>query len=418
MANKPIWPGSSSFFPGDTPFGFYDYDYQFQADADKVAQFCAKKLGYPVMDVELQAQHFYAAFEQAITTYGNELYLFKIRDNYLSLEGSTTGSVLNKAVVSPSIQGLIQLSEVYGEVVGVGGTVPVYTGSIDLVAGQQNYDMNAWAEASTSLSTGDRIILRRIFYEAPPAIVRYFDPYAGTGFDYQGLLDTFGWGAYSTAVSYMMFPVYWDIQRIQAIEMSDYVRRSTFTFEITNNQLRIFPVPGTVTDPYRQGRLWFEYSKQSDFKNPLRGPYSYMSGSAGSEVVVQPDNLITNIGNVPYQNPVYREINAPGRYWIYEYTAALAKETLGYIRGKYSTVPIPGDEVTLNGGDLLSDARTEKEKLIEKLREDLNSTTRQSQLERKSAETLAMKDTLLELPMFIFIGKWIPPLFTFGGLFL
>ena len=30
MANIPIWPGSSSFFPGDTPFGFYDNDFQFQ----------------------------------------------------------------------------------------------------------------------------------------------------------------------------------------------------------------------------------------------------------------------------------------------------------------------------------------------------------------------------------------------------
>lgn len=392
MANKPIWPGSSSFFPGDTPFGFYDYDWQFQQDADKVAQFCAKKLGYPVMEVELQAINFYAAFEEAVTTYGNELYLFKIRDNYLSLEGAPTGSALNNTVITPGITQLIRLSEAYGEQVGVGGALTWYTGSINLITGQQNYDMNAWAQASASLAPGDSITIRRIFYEAPPAIVRYFDPFAGTGFDYQGLLDTFGWGSYSTAVSYMMFPVYWDIQRIQAIEMSDYVRRSTFTFELKNNQLKIFPVPGTVTDPYRQGKLWFDYTKNSELNNPFRGPYS---GST---------NLVTNIGNVPYNNPTYSQINAPGRYWIYEYAAALAKEMLGYVRGKYATIPIPGAEATLNQSDLLTDARTEKASLIEKLRNDLDMTTRQSQLERKMAETEAMKNTLTEIPMFIFVG--------------
>ncbi len=402
MANKPIYDGTPIPVAGNTPFGFYDSDAQFQIDAPKFANFAARKLGYPIMEVELQDINFYAALEEAVTTYGNELYLFKIRDNYLSLEGSPNSSPLNNNVISPSIQGIIQLSDVYGEAVGVGGNVPWYTGSMMLRGGQQIYDMNAWAQASASLALGDNITIRRIFYEAPPAIVRYFDPYAGTGFDYQGLLDTFGWGSYSTAVSYMMFPVYWDIQRIQAIEMSDYVRRSTFTFELINNQLKIFPVPGTVTDPYRAGRLWFQYSKKSDETNPLRGPYSYIDPATGQ--LTQPNNLITNMGNVPYENPVYSEINAPGKYWIYEYAAAIAKEILGYIRGKYNAIPIPGDEVTLNQSDLLTDARAEKVALIEKLRGDLDGTTRQAQLERKQAEASAMKNTLTDIPMFIFIG--------------
>lgn len=400
MANKVYWPGSSSFFPGDTPFGFYDYDYQFQIDADKVANFCARKLGYPVMEVELEPQQFYTAFEEAVTTYGNELYLFKIRENYLSLEGASTGSALNNVVVNPGINNLINIADAYGEAIGVGGSVTWYTGSIDLIGGKQDYDMNAWAQASASLSTGDKISVRRIFYEAPPAIVRYFDPFAGTGFDYQGLMDTFGWGSYSTAVSYMMFPVYWDIQRIQAIEMSDYVRRSSFTFEMKGNILKIFPVPGTVTDPYRQGRLRFEYSKQSEMNNPLRGQYSYTSGSTE----VQPGNLITNMGNVPYENPTYSYINAPGRYWVFEYAAAIAKEMLGYVRGKYTTIPIPGADTTLNQNDLLADARSEKAALIEKLRGDLEATTRQVQLEKKAAEAQTIRDTLTEVPMFIFIG--------------
>ena len=79
MANIPIWPGSSSFFPGDTPFGFYDYDVDFQTDAPKVADWCAQRLGYPIENIELQSIQFFAAFEEAVSTYGNEVFQYKIR---------------------------------------------------------------------------------------------------------------------------------------------------------------------------------------------------------------------------------------------------------------------------------------------------------------------------------------------------
>ena len=101
MANISIWNGTSTFFPGSTPFGFYDYDPTFQIDADKVAKFCATRLGYPLMDVELQSGSFYACFEEAVTTYGNEVFQYKIRENYLSLEGSSTGSIANKKILNP-----------------------------------------------------------------------------------------------------------------------------------------------------------------------------------------------------------------------------------------------------------------------------------------------------------------------------
>jgi len=34
-----IYPGSSSFFPGQTPFGIYDNDYEFQEEAPKLQIF-------------------------------------------------------------------------------------------------------------------------------------------------------------------------------------------------------------------------------------------------------------------------------------------------------------------------------------------------------------------------------------------
>ena len=102
------------------PFGFYNSDTQFQADAVKVAKFCAQRLGYPLVDVELQSGSFFTAFEEAVTTYGNELYAYKIRDNQLSLEGLSTGSSLNQALITPSFEPIVRLTEQYGEEAGSG----------------------------------------------------------------------------------------------------------------------------------------------------------------------------------------------------------------------------------------------------------------------------------------------------------
>lgn len=384
MANATIWPGSSSFFPGDTPFGFYDYDYQFQTDADKVADFCARRLGFPLVDVELQPTNFYTAFEEAVTTYGNEIYAFKVRQDFLSMEGASTGSNLNNAVIQPNFGAIVRMSNQYGEEAGVGGTVSWHTGSFHTKAGQQDYDMTAWANASASLSAGDTIEIKRVFYESPPAIVRYFDPYAGTGTGMMNLLDTFGWGNYSPAINFLLMPINYDLQKIQAIEFNDQIRKSQYSFELVNNRLRLFPIP-TVDE----GKMFFEYIKNSERNNPV------MANSAG---------LVSNVSNVPYANPKYIQINSIGRQWIFEYTLALAKEMLGYIRGKYGTLPIPGAEVTLNSADLITAATSEKNLLLDRLRAYLEETSREKLLERRSLEADYKQKELNLVPQPIFIG--------------
>ena len=384
MANAQIWPGSSSFFPGDTPFGFYDYDYQFQTDADKVANFCARRLGYPLVDVELQDINFYTAFEEAVTTYGNEIYAFKVRQDFLSMEGASTGSALNNSVIQPNFGAIVRMSNQYGEEAGVGGTVEWYTGSFYTSASVQDYDMNAWAASSASLASGDTIEIKRVFYESPPAIVRYFDPYAGTGTGMMNMLDTFGWGNYSPAINFMLMPLNYDLQKIQAIELNDQIRKSNYSFELVNNRLRIFPIP-TVDG----GRMFFEYIKNSERNNPV------MANSAA---------LVSNVSNVPYSNPKYVQINSIGRQWIFEYTLALVKEMLGYVRGKYGTIPIPGAEVTLNHADLISAATAEKNLLLEKLKLYLEDTSRDKLLERRSLEADYKQKELNMVPQLIFIA--------------
>jgi len=380
MANIVIWDGSATFTTGSTPFGFYDSDTDFQADAEKVAKFCGTRLGYPLMDVELQDQNFFACFEEAVTTYGNEVFQYKIRENYLNLEGAQTGSNLNNRLLEPSLHRIVDIANNYGTEAEVGGNVTRYTGSLAMSASLQDYDLDAWAENQGI--TGS-IEIRRVFYEAPPAILRYFDPYAGTGTGIQSLMDAFDFGSFSPGVNFMLMPASFDVQKIQAIEFNDQIRKSAYSFEIVNNKLRIFP------KPTRAYNLKIEYYKVNEkstaFKNQDKG-------------------LVTNVAEVPYDNPNYSQINSVGRQWIFRYTLALAKELLAYVRGKYQTVPVPGSEATLNQADLLTDARTEKEQLMVQLKEMLEQTSRQSQLERKANESENLRKTLTDVPYTIYIG--------------
>lgn len=393
MANPIIYDGSPGPISGSTPFGFYDTDLIYQADGPKVANYVARKLGYPVLDVELDDVNIYACFEEAISIYAEELYQSKIKDNYLTLEGSPTSSVLNNTVVSPNLTNVINLSETYGAMAGVGGFVDWRTGSLDLKAYQQVYDLQEWAIASQSMAPGDRVVIQRVMYvTATPDYIYGFGTYypqlAGAGAnpsDWGG----YGFGSYlGGANSVVIYPLYWDLQRIQEIEMSNMIRRPNQSFEIINNKLRIFPCPNVDGN-----KLWIQYAFQSDMMS-LTGnsPYGNNQG------------LIANPALAPYQLITYQQINQPGKQWIYEYTLALASELLGLVRGKYTTVPVPGAETTLNGADLVAKGREMQEKLREKLKTDLEDMTRKAQLERKQAENQSLNDTLNDIPLLIYVG--------------
>ena len=380
--NVPIWPGSSSFAPGDTPFGFYDYDPQFQVDADKVSKFCAQRLGYPIQEVELQDINFYTAFEYAVTTYGNELYAFKVRDNLLNVEGLDVNINLNDAIITPNFANIVRLSQQYGEEAGVGGNVTWYSGSIPLIPGVQDYDLTVWA-ASQNITGG--IEIKNIFYNPPPAVNQLYNPLAYANLGGAPAAGAYGLGYGTTG--YLMVPTSLTIQTVQSIEMQNTVIGPNYTFEIINNKLRIFPIPnyGNV-----YSFLSFQYIKLDDRIN--------------DSIQETGGNKVTNESNVPFTNPIYSQINSIGRQWIFEYTLALSKEMLGYVRGKYSTIPIPGDAVTLNQQDLLSSATETKNALIERLRTYFNETSNQALLERRAAESEARVKEINYSPMTIYIG--------------
>jgi hypothetical protein len=391
--NIPIWPGSSSFTAGNTPFGIYDNDTSFQTDIDKFATYCALRLGYPITDIELQDVNFYASFEQAIAEYSSLVNQSNIKDNILYITGAPTSTNLTQKPVYNNLDFLITLSQDYGSEAGVGGTISWRTGSIAISSGQQTYDLNALVR--DTLHPTDNIEIKRVFHNAPPAISRYFDPFIGTGMGSQNLLGEFGFGGMSPAVTFMMMPMYADLLRLQAIEFNDQIRKSAYGFEIINNNLKIFPLPTS------NFTLHFEYILKSDRANPNRFP------TTGS--------LVSDISNAPYNFIPYENINSVGKNWIFTYGLACAMELLGWVRSKYSSVPIPNADITLNGPELISTSQTIKQDLIEKLRADLDVMSRRNQMEKAAEEAQFLNDQIGKIPLKIYIGAMLPYILALPG---
>ena len=382
MAVEYIYPGSSSFSPGDTPFGTYDSDSVFATEAPKIAQWTAKRLGYPVQNVELVDDNLFACFEEAVSEYSAQVNQFNIRNNLDTLKGNPTGSNYSgKLVQGSNLPELIGISDAYGTLAGVGGNTDVKKGSIDLVANQQIYDLDVlWANVSES---ANRIDVVTVFHEATPAINRFFDPYSISGQGTLNLIDEFGFGSFSPAAQFVLMPLYEDMLRIQAIEFNDQFRKSAHTFNITNNKLQIFPIPTT------NGKLWFEYF--------VRNEFIQNSTNVTADVV-------SDYANVGYDFIPYSRINDVGKQWIRKYTLALAKELLGAIREKYSSVPIPGSEISLDGAALRAEAQTEKDALIEQLRENLEELSRKNQFEIRNNEANYQQEMLRKVPLTIYVG--------------
>ena len=386
MANIPIWPGSASFTPGSsTAFSFYDTDLEFATDAPNVADWCAQRLGYPLVDIELQDINFFTCFEEAVSEYGAQVYHAQIVNNLYRIKGTPTGSGLNQIHLD-----LINYGNNLGSNNTGGGNsynitdARLFSASIDVRRGVQKYNLVEdgsidFEVSGSDIQSGEKsIIIKRVYHYAPAAINRYFDPYAGTGTGIQSLMQSFGFGNYSPGVNFMLMPIYFDALKLQAIEFNDTIRKSSYHFEINGGRfLKLFPIPN-------QGyKLWFEYIMGDDSVDTTQDP---TTGEA------LPTHLVTDISNAPYERPIYAYINEPGRQWIRKYCLALAKEMLGSVRGKYQSMPIPGSETTLDYNRLLSEAAAEKTALVEELKILLESTSTLSQGTREADEAGKKRD--------------------------
>ena len=402
MSINTYWSGSTaaSFLSASasaeaTPFGLYDSDSEFRTDAPKTAVWVAKRLGYPVINIELDNQQIWACFEESTSEYSAQINQFNLRNNLDILKGQPKGKVANYSqtlVEGSFLPTAVRMSQQYGTLAGVGGHTSIKKAYINLTPGQQKYnimsasiDVETSASFTTLFSGSSTIDVTRMYHEATPAIARFFDPYSVGAQGTLNLISELGFGNFSPAAQFLMMPIYEDVLRMQQIEFNDHIRKSAHTFNIIDNKLEIFPIPteGTVS------RIYFEYMSRDEFEHDSQ--------------TVQADSL-SDYSDIPYDFIQYSNINDVGKQWIRKYTLALSKELLGAIREKYSNVPIPDGEVSLDGAALRAEAQVEKDELIKQLRENLEELSRKNVMENKAHESTHQQEMLRKVPLKIYVG--------------
>jgi hypothetical protein len=384
-------PTTSALTTGSTPFGIYDSDTTFASESINVCKWVARRLGHPVMQLEFDSGSIYAMFEESVSEYSQHINNYNIKNwmwNSYGNEDKQSGSTFNSTgsfePQHPNLGLSFALSEQYGTSAHVGGSVTMHTGSITLSGSKQVYDLQSDATITGSHSS-KRLEIQRIFNYGPSAVSKFYDPYAGT-YEQQQMLDAFGMGNVSPAVSFVLRPISHDISRANAVETSDKIRKSAYSFELINNQLRIFPVP---KDTDAGDKIYFQY---------------YLKDDKGSTTRSHTSSKVSDPSNVPYKFLTYSEINSSGRQWIRKMTLALSKELLGIIRSKYASMPLPNGEVSMDGESLKAEGREEKTLLLDELKEFLETVSLTEKAKAEAEEADANRQVLAHSPLGIYIG--------------
>jgi hypothetical protein len=404
--------GSVDLVSGSLPFGIYTGSADFLSGAALQVAYTYKKLGGDVIDIELTPSNVYAAYEEAVLEYSYIINLHQSKNALSTFLGNATGTFDHKGErkSGPSNTNLRypRFTTGYSRRVGdgaaaaggFGGTVPEYSASFQPQTKVQDYDLQAIIQSASVSGVDDagtgidfqnkvdnkRVIITKVFYKSPRAMWRFYGYYGGFGA--VGNLSTYG--QFADDSTFEMIPTWQNKMQAIMYEDSIYTRTSHYSYEIINDRLRIYPEPTTWSDS-QLDRVWVRFyvdivpwQEDGDTKTGIEG--------------------INNMNTVPFDNIPYANINAIGKQWIRKYALAVAKEMLGQIRGKFTTIPIPGESVTLNFADLLSQAKEEqqtlKDKLMEMLKEMEYPALAKSDQELTDAATEVLKIT----PLPIFVG--------------
>lgn len=339
---------------GNTSFGTFDTDTTFTADASKTSGWIVRTLGYPVLDVELTDPMLYDCYERATFKY-SEMINNAEAVNYLSsFIGKSFTTSSNWTGQLPVITGnwLRRFVQPASAMIGRGTGIQMKTGSLTLAADTQWADLTNF---SNTYAGGEHVQIHDVFWGYDPAVNRAFNPAS-----YMNLIDSETLPAYaggSVNVTYIA-PIFDTALRVHSVKLSDEVRRGKYFHIVMGNKIWFTPPPSTETT------VWFTYTTPRD---PLSAEFA--GQTTGSTVV-------TSIYNVPFGVVTYGNINSAGKQWIREYSLACAKEMLANVRGKYDSIPIPGnDALSMNADRLAAEADSEKDKLVDRLKELLDLTS-------------------------------------------
>jgi len=360
-----------------TPFSAFDADSAFQSDADSMVTFIKRKLGDDILSVELTKKQIWACFEEAALEYSSLINQYQARSQIGTFLGTATGSMTGSEEKYPreSLEFLARFAEPYATEAAVGGSYNSISGSIALEDGRQDYDIytelkdgagNLIVDSPANPDGAGKGKMRiiEVLHFSPQAAYRFFDTSSAVNY----LNNEFSFESFTPETIFYVLPVFEDILRAGMLDISTRVRRSNYSYQLMGTKIRIFPTP-TVSLPKN---LFLRVRFRQDPLNPPR-PDPTIYG-------------VSNLSNIPFGNLSYSRINSIGRQWIRQYGLALSTELLGTIRSKFSSIPIPDSDLTLNGSDLISRGREDKKDLRDKLKEMLETLTYD-----KIAETQALR---------------------------
>lgn len=387
-----------AFTTGSTAFGIFDSDPAFQADADRLVKYVSVKLGggLPALpgpdgedqthvQVELSSSDVYTCFEEAAVEYGAIVNAFQAKSSLAAFLGSNTGTLDGgqNRYARNSLEWARRQAQAFGEEAYVGGDRPLYSGSIQLQAGVQDYDMQALVGPTGSDGLPAKMIIRQLFHFSPFASFRFFGTTAAINY----LNGQFNFQSFTPESVFYMLPVWEDVLRGMQFETSNRVRRSHYSYELhgSNNLLRIYPVPS------QDNTLYFTYNLMDMSTTPL-DPNDHLSYG------------VSNVSDIPFGNIQYSKINSIGRQWIWKMTLALAKEVLGLVRRKMLSVPIPGGDLQLDGADMVNDARTEMDALRNELRDLLDQMSYDRLAAKEAEQAESLMRVLSGVPLKIYVG--------------
>ena len=370
-----------------TPFGFFDSDLTFQSEADSIITFVKRKLGDDILSVELTRKQIWACLEESSLEYSSIINQYQAKSQLANLLGGPTGSLDGTEQKFPreNLEFMLRRAEPYSMEAGLGGSYNMLSGSISLKKGQQDYDLYTdlkdgsgsalFDNAANSPKTKMKVM--EVFHFSPQAAYRFFDTTSAVNY----LNNEFSFESFTPETVFYVLPVFEDVLRGGMLDMSSRVRRSNYSYKIAGTKIRIFPMPVVETPQNLFIRVHFS-------PDPLNPSFSDASIDG-----------ISNLSNIPYGRLQYSRINSIGRQWIRQYALALSRELLGMIRSKFSSVPIPGADLQLNGTDLIAQGREDKENLKTKLSEMLEEMTYDKMLESEAAASENLQRILKQIPM-------------------
>ena len=363
-----------------TPFGIYDSETDFISDADNIVTFVKRKLGDDILSVELTKKQIWGNFEEATLEYSSILNQYQAKSQLVNFLGFSTGSMSGseEKFIRENLEILSRFAEPYAMEAGIGGSYNSLSGSIELEVGRQDYNIYTELSGANGLlfdNTKGKLKIEEVFHYNPQAAYRFFDTTSAINY----LNNEFSFESFTPETVFYILPVYEDILRGGQLDLSNRVRRSNFSYKITGTNFRIYPIP-TKTK-----KLFFRIRQYPDPTSP-----SYRDDTIHG---------VSNMSNLPFGNVKYNRINSIGRQWIRSYALALSMEQLGYIRGKFGSIPVPNSDVTLNSSDLISNGRTDRDGLKEKLREMLDSMTYDKLIETQATRSEQIQKQLKYVPI-------------------